>query len=76
MMDKKHSRPNLGQDLASGLVVFLVAIPLCLGLAIASHPGTAATAPLFSGLLAGVIGGVVVGAQADRRWQSPAPPRD
>lgn len=61
-MDKKHSTPNLGRDLGSALVVFLVAIPLCLGLAIASHPGTASTAPLFSGLLAGVIGGVVVGA--------------
>ena len=43
-------------DLISGLVVFLVALPLCLGIALASN------APLFSGLLAGIIGGIVVGA--------------
>lgn len=43
-------------DLTSGLVVFLVALPLCLGIALASG------APLFSGLLAGIIGGLVVGA--------------
>lgn len=42
-------------DLPAGLVVFLVAVPLCLGIASASE------APLFSGLIAGIIGGVVVG---------------
>ncbi|CDZ81661.1 Bicarbonate transporter BicA [Candidatus Rubidus massiliensis] len=42
-------------DLVSGIVVFLVALPLCLGVALASN------APLFSGLLAGIIGGIVVG---------------
>lgn len=46
---------NLGKDLPAGLVVFLVALPLCLGIALASN------APLFSGILAGVIGGIVVG---------------
>lgn len=47
---------TLPRDLVSGLVVFLVALPLCLGVALASG------APLFSGLVAGVVGGIVVGA--------------
>lgn len=42
-------------DILSGLVVFLVALPLCLGIALASG------APLFSGIISGVIGGIVVG---------------
>ncbi len=46
----------LSKDFPSGSVTFLVALPLCLGIALASG------APLFSGLLAGIIGGVVVGA--------------
>ncbi len=46
---------SLGKDLNAGLVVFLVAIPLCLGIALASD------APIMSGVLAGIIGGVVVG---------------
>ncbi len=45
---------NLKSDLPAGLVVFLVALPLCLGIALASG------APLFSGIIAGIIGGVVV----------------
>jgi carbonic anhydrase len=44
------------RDLTAGLVVFLVAVPLCLGIALASN------APLFSGLLAGIVGGILVGA--------------
>ncbi|MBS1936252.1 MAG: SulP family inorganic anion transporter [Bacteroidetes bacterium] len=47
---------SLKRDLPSSLVVSLVAIPLCLGIALASG------APPFSGLLAGMIGGLVVGA--------------
>lgn len=42
------------RDLISGLVVFLVALPLCLGIALASG------AELFSGLLSGIVGGLVV----------------
>ncbi|MCW3083351.1 MAG: SulP family inorganic anion transporter [Bacteroidetes bacterium] len=42
-------------DLSAGLVVFLVALPLCLGIALASG------APLFSGIISGIIGGLVVG---------------
>lgn len=46
---------NLKFDFISAIVVFLVAIPLCLGVALASG------APLFSGILSGIIGGIVVG---------------
>lgn len=45
---------TLKDDLPAGLVVFLVALPLCLGIALASG------APLFSGLIAGIVGGLVV----------------
>ena len=43
------------QDLAASIVVFFVAVPLCLGIALASG------APLFSGIIAGIIGGIVIG---------------
>ncbi|MCO5239886.1 MAG: SulP family inorganic anion transporter [Chitinophagaceae bacterium] len=43
-------------DLASSVVVFLVALPLCLGIALGSN------APLFSGIIAGIVGGIVIGA--------------
>lgn len=46
---------NLKNDLPASLVVFFVALPLCLGIALASG------APLFSGVIAGIIGGIVVG---------------
>ena len=47
---------NIGPDFPSAIVVFLVALPLCLGVALASN------APLFSGIIAGFVGGMVVGA--------------
>jgi len=47
---------NIKNDLPSSVVVFFVALPLCLGIALASG------APLFSGLIAGIVGGIVVGA--------------
>jgi MFS superfamily sulfate permease-like transporter len=46
---------SLRSDLPASLVVFFVAVPLCLGIALASD------APLMSGLIAGIIGGIVVG---------------
>jgi len=46
---------SLGADLSSSIVVFLVAIPLCLGIAVASGLSE------FSGIIAGVVGGVIVG---------------
>ncbi len=43
------------KDILAGLIVFLIALPLCLGIAQASN------APLFSGIVAGIIGGIVIG---------------
>ncbi len=47
---------NLKSDFPASIVVFLVAVPLCLGIALASG------APLFSGIIAGIVGGILVGA--------------
>lgn len=47
---------NFKSDFPASIVVFFVALPLCLGIALASG------APLFSGLIAGIVGGIVVGA--------------
>ena len=51
----KNYLKSLPYDLPSSIVVFLVALPLCLGIALASN------APAFSGLIAGIVGGIVVG---------------
>src|SRR5690606_19582960 len=49
------TKPEFQFDLKSSIVVFLVALPLCLGIALASG------APLASGLVAGILGGTIVG---------------
>jgi MFS superfamily sulfate permease-like transporter len=47
---------HLKNDIPASIVVFLVALPLCLGIALASG------APMLSGIIAGVVGGIVIGA--------------
>lgn len=55
MTKKTNLLGSLKADFPSGLVVFLVALPLCLGIALASN------APPLSGIIAGIIGGIVIG---------------
>jgi MFS superfamily sulfate permease-like transporter len=57
-MNTSNPFKNLKSDIPSSIVVFFVALPLCLGIALASG------APLFSGLIAGIVGGIVVGAMS------------
>ncbi len=51
----KQTFSHFKNDFPASIVVFFVALPLCLGIALASG------APLFSGLIAGIVGGIVVG---------------
>ncbi|MEN8765348.1 MAG: SulP family inorganic anion transporter [Wenyingzhuangia sp.] len=54
-MSLLNFKKNISKDFPASIVVFLVALPLCLGIALASG------APLYSGLISGIIGGIVVG---------------
>jgi MFS superfamily sulfate permease-like transporter len=53
--DNLNPFKNFKSDFPASIIVFLVAMPLCLGVALASG------APLYSGLISGIIGGIVVG---------------
>jgi len=54
-MNTDNMFKNIDKDIPASIVVFLVAVPLCLGIALASG------APLFSGIIAGIVGGIIVG---------------
>ena len=54
-MEVNNIFKELKSDLPASIVVFFVAVPLCLGIALASG------APLFAGIIAGIVGGIVVG---------------
>lgn len=54
-MNIKHMFKEIKSDLPASIVVFFVAVPLCLGIALASG------APLFAGIIAGIVGGIIVG---------------
>ena len=65
----KKNNLFLKENLPSSLVVFLVALPLCLGVGLASTsvPGINGLPNIFSGIIAGIIGGVVVGTLSGSR---------
>ncbi len=60
-MKSEFNLSFLGRDLSSSIVVFLVALPLCLGISLVSD------APLLSGIIAGIVGGIVVGSASGSR---------
>ena len=64
---RKSVIDNLKYDLPSSIVVFLVAVPLCLGIALASG------APFFSGLIAGIVGGIVIGSLSNSQLSVSGP---
>ena len=55
IMSQSNLFKHVKNDLPASIVVFFVALPLCLGIALASG------APLFAGIIAGIVGGIVVG---------------
>jgi MFS superfamily sulfate permease-like transporter len=69
-MNQKDTSFNfkfLKNDLPAGVVVFLVALPLCLGISLASG------APFFSGIISGIIGGIVVGSLSSSKLSVSGP---
>lgn len=68
-MKKKNtiSLKYLQRDIPSGIVVFLVALPLCLGIALASG------APFFSGIISGIVGGIVIGSLSNSQLSVSGP---
>lgn len=64
---KDFQKENLKHDIPSGIVVFLVALPLCIGIAFAS--GT----PLISGIIAGIVGGIVVASLSNSNFSVSGP---
>lgn len=65
----KLNTQHLRSDFLAGIVVFLVALPLCLGIAVASG------ASPFAGIITGIIGGIVVGYLSNSNvvWLVPQP---
>lgn len=61
------STKHIKTDLPAGLVVFLVALPLCLGIALASG------APFFSGIISGIVGGIVIGSLSNSQLSVSGP---
>ncbi|MFJ8922014.1 Sulfate permease, MFS superfamily [Streptomyces sp. LamerLS-316] len=66
-MDRITSFPHLRQDFAASLVVFLVALPLCVGVAVASG------VPAELGLITGIVGGLVTGVMRGSSLQVSGP---
>lgn len=56
----ERASENLRFDAPAGLVVFLIALPLCLGIAFASRPQGMDVPPIMAGLVAGIVGGLLV----------------
>jgi len=66
--NKASVAATLPNDISASVVVFLVALPLCPGVALAPN------APLFSGVIAGIIGGIVVAALSGSHQSVSGPP--